>query len=161
MYKLIDVTLCLPPPDNPFVSPKLAGALNLFFISFLFMLLLNTGAAASLPDIESQLLMRRLARPEAANDSIARQLIKLQTALNNQNNAFGYTVDLQNPAIIDAIIGQNADACIFYYTNSCFRFNALNAEAYNFSNTYATLYPNLIQLLRIRYESKPELRLRA
>lgn len=81
--------------------------------------------------------------------------------LNNQNNAFGYTVDLQNPAIIDAIISQNADACIFYYTNSGFRFNALNAEAYNFSNTYATLYPNLIQLLRIRYESKPELRLRA
>lgn len=73
--------------------------------------------------------------------------------INNLNNEYGFEKDLENPAEIGEIIEDNKDKGIFYYTNSKYRFDASKIELYNFANSFATLYDNIIQLARLYYQS--------
>jgi hypothetical protein len=73
--------------------------------------------------------------------------------INNINNEFGFEKDLENPKEIEELIEDNKTKGIFYYTNSSYRFNASSIELYNFANSFATLYDNLIQLARLYFQS--------
>ncbi len=102
----------------------------------------------------SSFLPENIFNGEIANYKSETEILNPDVILiNNINNEFGFERDWVNPKEIDEIIKKNISRGIFYYTNTSFRFNASETELYNFANSFATLYDNLIQLARVYYQS--------
>jgi hypothetical protein len=72
--------------------------------------------------------------------------------INNISNDFNFKKPHENPDEINHILTEFEEKGIFYYTNTEFWFSAgKKIELYNFSNSFATLYDQLLKLARLYY----------